>query len=333
MSNQAAWLDGIGKSLRIGEAPMPGPKDDEILIRIRATAINPVDNDQVREGWEVKTWPYILGQDVAGDITAVGSEVKDFNIGDRVIAHLWAITTGDTSEGGFALYAKVLARNAAHLPDDVDYRDGAVLPVALDTAISGLYAPQGSLNLPLPSFNPKPNASVLLIYGGSSSVGLSTTQLAVASGLRVIATASPRNHAISKSAGAHTTLDYRDPDLVEKVIRAVGDDKLVGIYDAVSVESTYAHDLAILKHFGGGKLVTVLDPPESLPENVQVQFVFGQGKDLLHVWDSYIKEAVSTKKLKFLPAPLVVGRGLESFQKGLERLAEGVSAQKVVVEL
>jgi hypothetical protein len=128
-------------------------------------------------------------------------------------------------------------------------------------------------------------------------------------------------------------LDYRSPDLVEKVIQAIGNDEFLGIYDAISNEKTFPHDLAILKHFGGGKLAAVLEPPKDLPENVKAQRIFGVGKDLLHVWDSYIKEAVSSNAIKFLPEPLVVGQGLESVQKGLDHLKEGVSATKVVIEL
>jgi NADPH:quinone reductase-like Zn-dependent oxidoreductase len=231
------------------------------------------------------------------------------------------------------LNAKVLAQNAARLPDEVSFASGSVIPLSIDTAISGMYAPRGILDLPLPSLEAKQTSRVLLIYGGSSSVGLAATQLAVASGLRVITTASPHNHAISQKAGAHSTLDYRSPDLVQEVIKVVGDDEFVGIYDAISSESTFAHDLAILKHFGGGKLACVLEAPKDHPENVQTQFVFGNGKDLLHIWDSYVKEAVRSNKIKFLPEPLVIGQGLESVQKGLDHLAKGVSATKVVIEL
>jgi NADPH:quinone reductase-like Zn-dependent oxidoreductase len=333
MSNQSAWLDGIGQPLRVGESPMPEPKDDEISIRVRAAAVNPVDHVQQSTGWIIKEFPYILGQDVAGEVTAAGDQVQDLKIGDRVTAHLWTITTGSKTEAGFALYAKVLAQNAARIPDEVSFASGSVIPLSIDTAISGMYAPRGILDLPLPTLAAEQTGKVLLVYGGSSSIGLAVTQLAAASGLRVITTASPHNHAVSAKAGANTTLDYRSSDLVEKVIEAVGDDDFVGIYDAVSLESTFAHDLAILKHFGGGKLVSVLEPPKDLPENVQTQFVFGIGKDLLHVWDSYVKEAVSSNKFKFLPEPLVIGQGLESVQKGIDHIAKGVSATKVVIEL
>ena len=85
-SNQAAWLDGAGKQLRIAEAPMPKPGPDQVVIKNKAIAINPVDWKVQDTGFFIKNWPVVLGCDVAGDIVEVGDNVKKFKKGDRVAA-------------------------------------------------------------------------------------------------------------------------------------------------------------------------------------------------------------------------------------------------------
>lgn len=85
-SNQAAWLDGAAKPLRVAEAPMPSPKPDQLLIKNHALAINPVDWKIQDYGIFIQKWPVILGCDVAGEVVEVGGEVQGFKVGDRVTA-------------------------------------------------------------------------------------------------------------------------------------------------------------------------------------------------------------------------------------------------------
>ena len=85
-SNQAAWLDGKGSPFRVGEAPMPKAGADNVVIRNKAIAINPVDWKIQDYGVFVQTWPMILGEDIAGEIVEVGENVKNLKKGDRVAA-------------------------------------------------------------------------------------------------------------------------------------------------------------------------------------------------------------------------------------------------------
>lgn len=85
-SNQAAWLDGKDAhplGVRAAEMPKPGPH--EVVVRNHALAINPLDW-KMQEGLHVESYPTIMGTDIAGEIHEVGSEVKNFKIGDRVLA-------------------------------------------------------------------------------------------------------------------------------------------------------------------------------------------------------------------------------------------------------
>jgi NADPH:quinone reductase-like Zn-dependent oxidoreductase len=192
-----------------------------------------------------------------------------------------------------------------------------------------------ALGLPYPSLEPVSSSKTLVVYGGSSSVGSMTTQLATAAGLKVISIASEQNFELSKSCGAIEVFDYHDPTFVKKVIEATtqAGSEFVGIFDAVSTPETYANSLAILTELGGGHLACVHPPPESVPENVTAGMIFAVNDVATPVWKDYVTTALQKGKLKCLPPPSVVGKGLEYIQEALKKYEAGVSATKLVVEL
>ncbi len=85
-SNEAAFLDGTGEKLSVRDAPMPTAAPGRVVIKNKATAVNPVDWKVQDRGSFVKSWPVVLGQDVAGEVVEVGEDVKHFKKGDRVAA-------------------------------------------------------------------------------------------------------------------------------------------------------------------------------------------------------------------------------------------------------
>ncbi|KAK0271288.1 hypothetical protein LTR91_003550 [Friedmanniomyces endolithicus] len=337
-TNRAAWLDGAAKKLRIDEADMPKPESDEVVIKNSAIAINPVDWKIQDSGYFIKTWPMILGCDAAGTVTAVGSSVTRFQRGDRVTGHTISLLSQSPQDGGFQLYSRLKANKTAILPESVSFAAGSVLPLALDTAAVGLYSPaEGAkgLGLPPPSLEPKPSGKVLVCWGGSSSVGALVIQLAVASGAKVVATASPHNFEFCKDAGASEVLDYRSGSVVEDVVAAVKKvgGEFMGLYDAISLpEESYKHTVPIVEKLGGGPLAFVLGPPENAPESVKPAHVFGVNDMTSGIWEDYVTAALEKGKLRCLPPPQVVGKGLESVQAGLDANKKGVSAKKVVIE-
>jgi NADPH:quinone reductase-like Zn-dependent oxidoreductase len=118
-------------------------------------------------------------------------------------SHGVSLVTGDNRDGGFALYSSAPAGTTARLPDSISFTEGSVLPLAFDTAAVGLYSTgEGFLGLPHPSTNPSSTGKTLVVWGGSSSVGALAIQLAVASGLKVVATASKHNFDFVKKCGA-----------------------------------------------------------------------------------------------------------------------------------
>ncbi|KAK4499172.1 hypothetical protein PRZ48_009685 [Zasmidium cellare] len=338
MSNQAAWLDGKAQKLRVAPADIPKPGPDDVVIKNHAVAINPVDWKIQDYGLFIQSWPNVLGEDVAGEIHEVGSNVTQFKKGDRVISHQLSLATGKPEDGGFLLYSRSAAVFTAKIPDNLSYTQASVLPLALDTAGHGLYDSQekGFLGLDYPSLNPKPSGKTILVWGGSSSVGALAIQLATASGAKVISVASKHNLDFLKSLGAVEALDYNTPSIVDDVVKAiksVGGD-FAGIYDAISVEASYKYVLPIAEKLGGTNVATTLPPPQDLPALVKAANVFAINKDVNGpLWEKYVTPALEQGKLKAVPEALVVGKGLESVQKGFDTNKAGVSAKKVVVEL
>lgn len=83
-TNQAAWLDGGGSKLRVGDAPMPQAASGRVIIKNKAVAVNPVDWKIQDYGVFIQKWPNVLGCDAAGEVVEVGEDVKNFKKGDRV---------------------------------------------------------------------------------------------------------------------------------------------------------------------------------------------------------------------------------------------------------
>lgn len=239
----------------------------------------------------------------------------------------------------------MLANKAAILPDAVSFTDGVVVPFALEAAvcslsvkIPGIAMPSvatPALGLPYPSLDPVPSNKTIIVYGGSSSVGSMTTQLATAAGLKVISITSERNFDLAKTCGAADVFDYHDPSFVEKVIGAAAQSgqEFVGIVDAISTPETYANDLTILAKLGGGHLACVHPPPEKVPENVKAGMIFAVDDVATPVWREYVTPALQSGQLQCLPKPSVVGVGLEHVETALRKCEAGVSASKLVVEL
>lgn len=195
-----------------------------------------------------------------------------------------------------------------------------------------------ALGLPHPTLQtPAPSASkTLVVYGASSSVGSMTTQLATAAGINVIAIAGAHNHDLAKRCGAAQVFDHKDSSVVESVVNTAlaSESEFVGIFDAISTPETYARDLAILEKLDGGYLACVhLPPADNLPSNVKTGMIFAVNDIATPVFRTFVTLALQSGKLKCLPPPTIVGKGLEHVNEALRKSKAGVSATKLVVEL
>lgn len=178
--------------LRYEDAPRPTPTQGEILVRIHAAGVNPVDW-KVREGYMKDVWPaqfpLTLGSDVAGTVEEVGANVTEFAVGDAVYA--------DLKDGGYAEYAAFPATNAARKPQSLDFVQTASLPVAALTAWQALFD-HAHLEA----------GQSVLVHAASGGVGHIAVQIAKNKGAFVVATASAHNHDFVRSLGADQVIDY-----------------------------------------------------------------------------------------------------------------------------
>jgi NADPH:quinone reductase-like Zn-dependent oxidoreductase len=363
MANKAAWLqEKQQKPLQIGDAPMWEPTGDEILIRNHAIAINPVDWAIQAVGIIAEKFPYIGGCDAAGEVVAVGPDVKNFKKGDRVLAMAYEADQSPKA-GAFQLYLSVTTKTASKLPDNVSYTEGCVLPLAMSTAAVSLFQ-KDNLALPHPQIDPKPNGKVVLVWGAGSSVGSCAVQLVKAAGFEVAATASAHNFDYMKSLGADYVFDARKADVVGDIVTALKGKEFGGAFDAVADPDTLLKCGQVASKLGGNKTVATvyigpprMPIPEGMPEDVKYTYCMeiqpcyipkyecadllplGWGAELRNnevgdaVYGKWITPALANGQLRCKPDPVIVGQGLEKIQAALERWKEGVSAQKVVVEL
>lgn len=227
--------------LRVEEAPLPNIAADEVLVRVVASAVNPVDW-KVREGRLAQmipyTFPLTLGWDVSGVVEAVGEAVRRFGLGDAVYAR-----PDLKRNGAYAEHVAVREAELAHKPLTISHVESASLPLAGITAWHALFR-VGAL---------QPGQRVL-VHAASGGVGSLAVQLAKDRGARVIATTSARNRALVESLGADEVIDYRQTSFVH----AVRDVDLV--FDTLGGD-VQEDSWSVLK--AGGVLVSIVSPPDA----------------------------------------------------------------------
>jgi NADPH:quinone reductase-like Zn-dependent oxidoreductase len=346
-SNNAAWLEEkLAKPLTIKPAPYTPPGAHEIVIKNHAVAINPVDAYIQLRGDVLFDWikyPAIIGIDLAGEVVEVGSEASSrFKVGDRVVgAAMGTIPDRNTPvEGAFQNYTVVLANLAAKIPSNLDYAQASVLPLCLCTAATGLFV-KDYLGLQLPTEPAqRSTGKTLVVWGGSTSVGSNAIQLAVAAGYEVFTTSSPNNFDYVKKLGASQAFDYKDENVVQKMIDALKDKELAG---AMAIGMNSLHPCAtILSKSNGAKFVADVMAPSvttPIPEGLGVTSKFVFGSDLKNdnvgeaVFKDFLENALQSRKFVAAPDAEVVGHGLENIQVGFDTLLKGVSAKKIVITL
>lgn len=346
-SNAAAWLTAAkANPLEVKSAPYTSPGENEIVVKNGAVAINPVDwaiQDMGEALFSGLAYPRVLGNDVAGEVVEIGSNVSRYKIGDRVLGLAISSTNEHSSEGAFQAYTVLQAHITSPIPSSLSYESAAVIPLGLSTAACGLFQ-KDHLALEYPSMSPKPTGKPLLIWGGSTSVGSNAIQLAVAAGYEVVTTASPKNFEYVKKLGASQVFDYNSKTVVADVIEAFKGKTIAGalaIGNALAVgNGTAAAEacLEIVAKSKGIKFVSMtLRVPEELPSGVGAKFIFGSNLKDNEVgnviYTDFLPKALAEGRFMAAPDPQVVGKGLEYIQAALDLQKKGVSAKKVVVSL
>jgi len=335
--NVAAWaLKPKGRPLVVSNAPYVSPPKDHVAIQVFDVAVNPIDwIIQDSDTFGLK-YPTVFGLDVAGEIIEVGEGVKDFHTGQRVIAHCNGYSTKNASHGAFQKYTIVPSVAVAELPYSIPTSVGVVLPLGMSTAAAGLYQ-KGYLALPFPSEKPESFGRSILVWGGSSSVGSCCIQLAVASGVEVITTASPRNFDYCKKLGAKDCFDYHDKEVEDQIVKALKDKTVAGAYHAVGADGAVQACARIMDRVKGKAIVVTVRgvPDEGIPSSVRAKSISSGAifsNDVgPYIWRKFLPKALETGTIVPAPDPMCVGEELRSVQLALDKQKAGVSAAKVVV--
>jgi NADPH:quinone reductase-like Zn-dependent oxidoreductase len=293
--------------LKYEDAPRPEPKPDEVLIRVHAAAINPVDW-KTREGLLQKFMPYsfplILGWDVAGIVEAIGSNVEGFTINDAVYA------MSGLQAGGYGEYIVVPTSAVAAKPRSLSYIEAASVPLVALTAWQALFD--------------KANLTVgqrVLIHAAAGGVGSFAVQFAKVKGAVVIGTASTNKQAFVKALGADEVIDYRTTRFEEAV------QNVDVVLDLVGGE-TQERSWQVLKP--GGILVSTVSPPNAetaasykvRSDYFSAQAIASQLQEIANLIDAgRVKTVVET----VLP--------LQDVRHGHEMLQSGYVQGKIVLQV
>ena len=243
--------------LSIDEIPMPEPAADEVLIRVHATSVNPVDW-KIREGLRKEKFPsnlpLTLGWDVSGVVEQVGEKVSIFRKGDEVYGR-----PDPTKNGAYAEYIVVKANLLSIKPISIGHTEAAAVPLAGLTAWQGLFD-HGLLK----------EGQKVLIHAAAGGVGTYAVQFAKSKGAYVIGTASDQNIDFLKRLGADEVIDY-NMDNFETILSDID-----LVLDTIGGD-TQLKSIELLKI--GGRLITTLAPEfvtEAKAKNVHLTAYMAQ---------------------------------------------------------
>ncbi|TFK69667.1 GroES-like protein [Pluteus cervinus] len=338
MSTQRSLLlQGPQGAFVVRDRPIPEPGPGEILVKIYAAALNPIDWKVRKYNVHLSSYPAILGLDGAGDVVKIGEGVSNFVPGDKVFFP----GVYDSKGATWQQYALADAEFAAKIPSNISYDQATTIPTGLTTPYNAFYQGWG-LTLPTKSAGGlgKYAGTPILVIGGSSAVGQFAIQLAKASGFSPIITTSSLKHTDHlKSFGATHILNRHNPlsTLAGDVAKITS--TLPYAYDAVALPDAQQAVYDLLSD--GGKLATVLPPriPNSIRTKEgdgkvvhQVQAmrtIPGQEEKLAEGYRNWT-EWLQTGLIK--PQPLeVLPNGLNGIADGLQRLEDDkISGIKLV---
>jgi NADPH:quinone reductase-like Zn-dependent oxidoreductase len=246
--------------LRLMDLPKPEIKPGEILVKVEAAGVNPVDW-KIREGYIKDLFPYefpiILGWDAAGIVEKVGSEVRRFNQGDQIFAYC----RKPTVQGGtYAEYVVLAEEHCALRPENTTFEQAASIPLAALTAYQSLF---DAAKLQA--------GETILIHAAAGGVGGFGVQLAKDLGATVWGTASGHNHEYVQDLGAVRAVDYTQVDFRDAV-RSGFPDGVDVVFDCVGGEVLEKSAEVVKK---GGRLISIVDDPAGLSRtDFHSDFVF-----------------------------------------------------------
>jgi len=288
-------------------APRPEPKPGEVLIRVHAAGVNPVDA-YIHTGTYARkpNLPYVPGTDLAGIVAAVGADVSRVRKGDRVYAY---------AGSAYAQLAVCEEWQVHPLPERLSFQQGAAIGVPFGTAWRALFIRAHARA-----------GDTVLVHGGSGGVGTAAVQIARAHGMRVIGTAgTDKGVALVRDQGAHIVLNHRDPDYMQQILPLTGG-RGVDVVLEMLANVNLDRDLEVLAP--GGRVVVIgnrgrveIDPRKAMGKDAAIlgMTLFNVTRPELHEIHSGVVAGLENGTL----TP-VIGKELP--------LAEAIKAHVLVME-
>jgi NADPH:quinone reductase-like Zn-dependent oxidoreductase len=213
--------------------PVPQPAADQVLIRVAASSLNPLEYKLADLNFMGRTPPIVLGLDLAGVVVAAGHGVSGVAVGDAVAAMAdlngdggWAATAGGEGEGGYAVAREFLT---VRKPPSLSFRDAAALPMCFLSAFAGLYRAVRA-------------GDTVYIPGGGGGVGHLAVQMAaraLGAGLVISSGSTPQSKALARQSGAHHVFDYKRDDIGAEIAKLTDGRGVDVVFDATYSEKGF----------------------------------------------------------------------------------------------
>ncbi|OFW18089.1 MAG: quinone oxidoreductase [Acidobacteria bacterium RIFCSPLOWO2_12_FULL_66_10] len=300
--------------MQLEDVPDPKPGPGDVVVRIRAAGVNPVDA-YIRTGTYPRKppLPYTPGSDGAGEVEAVGADVRGVTTGDRVYIAGYGNMPGGA--GTYAERALCSPSQLYRLPARTSFAQGAALGVPYATAYRALF--QHAKATP---------GETVLVHGATGGVGIAAVELAHARGLTVIGSGgTDAGLAVVREHGADVTVNHRAPDHMDDVLRATGG-RGVDVIIEMAAHINLDRDLTVLAKHGRVVVVGSRGPVEINPRNAMGRDAAIMGMTLFNAADRDLVE---------IHAALIAGLGNGTLNPAIGRelpLAEAARAHEAVLE-
>ncbi|MGZ4381504.1 MAG: NADP-dependent oxidoreductase [Gaiellaceae bacterium] len=311
---RAIAMTDFDSGLALHDLPTPEPAADELLVRVHASSINPIDvlaAAGALKGMMEYDFPSVLGRDFAGVVEAVGSEVVGSKVGDAVLGF---ITKPVLHDGAWADYLPVrVAGFVVPKPEALDFASAAALPIAALTALAAVDA-----------VDPHPG-DVVLVIGAGGGVGSFAVQLAAQRGASVIATAKPGDEQRLLDLGAAETVDYTGGDIVAAV-REGHPDGVRSVIDLVNHGDDFMPAVALVQ--AGGRTASPLGAANA--DELAAREITGTNVMASHPGPAGLARLAESAASGELKVVIDAIRPLEEVPAAVEEFARGKRGKVVV---